>query len=108
MSEASAPLSQKEIALTFDDEIRSSLFFGSGGLSEALEENGAHATFFVLGFQVKSSPELFKTLVLKGHKIENHTWGHDNLAKLTKKSGVDAVDVGAGSLLTAGLAFERF
>ena len=90
VSKADAIVQQKEIALTFDDEIRSSIFFGKGGLSETLEENNAHATFFVLGYQVKSSPEIFKTLVSQGHEIENHTWWHDNLAKLVKQSGVDA------------------
>ncbi|MBI5005422.1 MAG: polysaccharide deacetylase family protein [Candidatus Lloydbacteria bacterium] len=81
---------QKEIALTFDDEIRPALFFGNGGLSETLKENGARATFFVLGYQVKSSPELFKTLTAQGQQIENHTWGHENLSKLVTWGGVDA------------------
>lgn len=89
-SKSSAVTPQKEIALTFDDEIRPTLFFGSGGLSETLKGNGARATFLVLGYQVKSSPELFKTLVSEGHEIENHTWGHENLVQLTKKSGIDA------------------
>lgn len=80
---------QKEIALTFDDEIRPTLFFGNGGLSETLKENDAHATFFVLGYQVKSSPELFKKLTSEGHEIENHTWGHNHLPKLVAQSGID-------------------
>ncbi|MBI2046090.1 MAG: polysaccharide deacetylase family protein [Parcubacteria group bacterium] len=88
-SEAQAFIKQKEIALTFDDEIRSALFFGNGGLSETLKENDAHATFFVLGYQVKSSPELFKTLTAQGHEIENHTWGHENLSKLVTQGGVE-------------------
>lgn len=91
VSQSSGALTeQKEIVLTFDDEIRPSIFFGDGGLSETFKKNVAHATFFVLGYQVKSSPELFKTLVAEGHEIENHTWGHNNLAKLVKRNGIDA------------------
>ena len=79
------------LALTFDDEIRPVLFSGTDGIRSILDANKAPATFFVLGAQVRSSPEIFKELVSDGHEIENHTWGHDNLLKLKKQKGMDAV-----------------
>ena len=88
---SSTPRTQKEIALTFDDEIRPVLFSGTDGIRSILDANKAPATFFVLGAQVRSSPEIFKELVSDGHEIENHTWGHDNLLKLKKQKGMDAV-----------------
>lgn len=87
----SQPAQQKEIALTFDDEIRPELFFGDNGISKTLEANEAHATFFALGCQVQVHPALFRQLVSEGHEIENHTWGHENLLKLNKQKGSDSV-----------------
>jgi peptidoglycan/xylan/chitin deacetylase (PgdA/CDA1 family) len=46
----------KKIALTFDDELRPAVLFHEDGLLDVLRRNDARATFFVLGFQVKSEP----------------------------------------------------
>lgn len=88
---SSMPRTSKEIALTFDDEIRPALFFGANGIQSTLNENEARATFFVLGFQVHTSSKLFQKLVSDGHEIENHTWGHENLLKLKKQKGITSV-----------------
>jgi peptidoglycan/xylan/chitin deacetylase (PgdA/CDA1 family) len=82
---------QREIALTFDDEIRPAIFLGVGGLAETLEVNQARATFFVLGYQVRATPNIFRSLAARGHEIENHTWAHDDIVKLEKRRGLDAV-----------------
>ena len=59
-------------ALTFDDGPSSH----TERLMEILRERGIHATFFVVGKQVKYHPELIVRLQQEGHEIGNHTYSH--------------------------------
>lgn len=74
-SEKKRPL----IALTFDD--------GPGQytdkLLDCLEENNAHATFFMLGQLVGQYPETVKRMVELGCEIGNHSWDHQNMLDLS-------------------------
>ena len=74
-SEKKRPL----IALTFDD--------GPGQytdkLLDCLEENNAHATFFMLGQLVDQYPETVKRMVELGCEIGNHSWDHQNMLDLS-------------------------
>ncbi len=64
---------EKAVYLTFDDgPIPESTPF----LLETLAEFNAHATFFVVGDNVKKYPELFKRIVDAGHLVGNHTYNH--------------------------------
>lgn len=66
------------LALTFDD--------GPGEYTEALldclEENNAHATFFMLGQKVQEYPDTVKRMRELGCEIGNHSWDHKNLYDL--------------------------
>ena len=86
-----AKAQHKKIALTFDDELQPNILFSPGGLLGVLQVNRAQATFFVLGWQVKSDPELFRKMHDQGYELENHTYGHDNIAHYARKKGDDAV-----------------
>nr|WP_294666723.1 polysaccharide deacetylase family protein [uncultured Blautia sp.] len=74
-SEKKRPL----IALTFDD--------GPGQytdkLLDCLEENNAHATFFMLGQLVDQYPETVKRMVELGCELGNHSWDHQNMLDLS-------------------------
>ncbi|WP_164821715.1 polysaccharide deacetylase [Paenibacillus koleovorans] len=63
---------QPTVYLTFDD--------GPGPTTAAvldiLKEEGVPATFFVLGEQVRRSPELVRRIVEEGHALGNHTYNH--------------------------------
>jgi peptidoglycan/xylan/chitin deacetylase (PgdA/CDA1 family) len=48
-----------------------------------LQANGIVAEFYVIGSEVKQFPEGAKLIVHSGHKIQNHTWSHPQLAKLS-------------------------
>ena len=50
----------------------------------ALENHGIKAEFYVLGSEVERNPSAAKLIVTKGHKIQNHSWSHPNLAKATE------------------------
>ena len=55
--------------MTFDDGPSSH----TERLMEILRERGIHATFFVVGKQVKYHPELIVRLQQEGHEIGNRT-----------------------------------
>lgn len=70
------------VALTFDD--------GPDGekteeLLETLKENGARATFFVVGKQAEKYPKLLKKMVDYDCEIGNHTYSHPNLNSLSER-----------------------
>ena len=67
------------IAFTFDD--------GPGQytdkLLDCLEENNAHATFFMLGQLVGQYPDEVKRMVELGCEIGNHSWDHLDMLNLS-------------------------
>ncbi|MYC84491.1 MAG: polysaccharide deacetylase family protein [Acidimicrobiia bacterium] len=50
---------------------------------DLLRRHGARATFFVVGTMVERFPHVLHRIVLEGHTVANHTWNHENLAKLS-------------------------
>ena len=73
---------------------------------DILDKHKVKATFFVVGINVKSHPELIKDIIKRGHSIGNHSMSHaklknkskqsikqdiDNTDKLIKKLGYDSV-----------------
>lgn len=70
---------QMNVALTFDD--------GPDGhytpaILDILKEKGAPATFFVVGYRVRSNPEVVKRIVNEGHCLANHSWNHPDMSRL--------------------------
>src|SRR5699024_1189897 len=49
---------------------------------ETLEKYDAKATFFMLGIQVESYPEIARRIVDEGHEIASHSNGHKDMTKL--------------------------
>ena len=66
------------LALTFDD--------GPGEytdeLLDCLEENNAHATFFMLGQNVSAYPDAPKRMLELGCEIGSHSWDHTQLTTI--------------------------
>ena len=67
------------LALTFDD--------GPGEytdeLLDCLEENGAHATFFMLGKNVEIYPDIPKRMLEIGCEVGSHSWNHPDLMTIS-------------------------
>jgi peptidoglycan-N-acetylglucosamine deacetylase len=67
-----AGVSQRTVALTFDD--------GPGPWTplvlDVLQQAGVHATFFVIGQQVPTDPEMLRRVIASGNVLGNHTWSH--------------------------------
>lgn len=69
----------KCVALTFDDGPGPK----TGKLLDELKKNDAAATFFVVGPNVKTRPELVERMIAEGHEVGNHTWSHRSLPALS-------------------------
>jgi polysaccharide deacetylase family sporulation protein PdaB len=63
----------KKIALTFDDGPHEKY---TAEILDILKEENVPATFFVIGENAKSCPELIKRELAEGHEIGNHTYSH--------------------------------
>ena len=66
------------VALTFDD--------GPGPrtseILDQLKKYNAHATFFMLGKNVKSYPDAIKQMLKDGNELGNHSYDHQQLTKI--------------------------
>ena len=77
------PRDTRRIAITFDDG-------PSPGVTEkvlqALSQNRAKATFFMIGNRIKESPNLAREVQSQGHEIANHSYTHPFLSRLSTET----------------------
>jgi peptidoglycan/xylan/chitin deacetylase (PgdA/CDA1 family) len=73
------------VALTFDDG--PSIY--TAQILAILQTHHAHATFFVVGYEVPPNAKVLETMARDGDEIGNHTYTHPNLTWLST-SGVEA------------------
>ncbi len=64
-----------KIYLTFDDGPTPEITFQ---ILDILDRYQAKATFFCIGGNVKSNPDVYHEILTRGHKTGNHTWNHMN------------------------------
>src|SRR3954449_883383 len=72
---------------------------------DLLEDGGARATFFVLGWVAERQPELIRRIAAGGHEIASHGYGHDLLYTLTPAEF--RADVERGKKLLEDLTGQR-
>ncbi|MEO6786210.1 MAG: polysaccharide deacetylase family protein [Chthoniobacteraceae bacterium] len=77
------------IAITFDDGPSATQ---TPRLLKMLRDRGIKATFFCLGECVAQNPEIAQQIVREGHEIENHSWSHPQLTKLSESAVRDQID----------------
>ncbi|WP_264552811.1 polysaccharide deacetylase family protein [Flavobacterium sp. N2038] len=63
---------EKKIALTFDDG--PSIF--TLEVLELLKKYNAKATFFCIGKNIETHPEILKQIIAEGHLVGNHSYSH--------------------------------
>ena len=73
---------EKRIAITFDDGPSDEK---TREILEILAENGAKATFFVIGENAEAHPDRIREIHEAGHEIGNHTWSHRYLTRMSEK-----------------------
>ena len=67
-------LTNKKVALTFDDGPNPEFTLR---VLQILKDHNAKATFFCIGQNIESHPEILKTIAQDGHDIGNHSFSHD-------------------------------
>lgn len=78
----------KIIALTFDDGPWPKY---TEQVLDILKKNDVKGTFFVIGRNMKSFPDIGKRIVAEGHTIANHTW-HHWYHRLNPKTAANEID----------------
>ena len=76
------PESTGKVALTFDDGPDPTPT-NTPSILNILKSKGVKATFFVVGQRVNQYPELVSREYAEGHKVENHSYTHPDLTKLS-------------------------
>ena len=84
-----AGLGTHVVALTFDDGPDPTW---TPQVLEVLRRSATPATFFEIGRQVATYPELSRSVAASGHVVVNHTWSHANLTTVPSGSWDNEVD----------------
>jgi peptidoglycan-N-acetylglucosamine deacetylase len=71
---------QPYIAMTFDDGPSAE---NTPRLLEMLKQRNVKATFFLIGQNAASNPDIVRRILADGHEIGNHSWTHPQLSKLS-------------------------
>jgi peptidoglycan/xylan/chitin deacetylase (PgdA/CDA1 family) len=95
----------KTLALTFDDGPSATY---TQQVLALLKKYGDHATFFLLGSSVSSSPRLVEAEVSAGMAVGNHTWDHPNLNALTTAQAMAEIGRTQTELTSLGLHVSLF
>ena len=74
--------SGKAVTLSFDDGPLPTAALRS--ILATLARHGIKAEFYVLGKEVDSNPAAVKEIAEQGHRVQNHSYTHPNLANLSK------------------------
>lgn len=72
---------EKYIALTFDDGPDKVI---TNKVINALKENDAHATFFMIGNKISDNKEIILRQLSLGNEMGSHSFDHKNLTNITK------------------------
>jgi peptidoglycan-N-acetylmuramic acid deacetylase len=87
--------SKKVIYLTFDAGYENGY---TPKILDALKKHNVHATFFLVGNYITTSPELVKRMANEGHNVANHTLTHPNMSNI---SSMESFSKELGSLEAA-------
>lgn len=85
------------VALTFDDGPRDST---TNRILDVLENNGASATFFLVGYNIEKNVSVIQRAAAMGCEIANHSNDHKNLTKCTPEELRAQVDTPNETLKT--------
>ncbi len=85
-SNAAGPVSGPSAALTFDDGPNPTY---TPQILAALASAGVPATFFTVGYEGIVRPDLLADEARDGHSVQDHTWGHPDLTRLSAAGVAD-------------------
>ncbi|MFC1692867.1 polysaccharide deacetylase family protein [Candidatus Latescibacterota bacterium] len=90
------------MALTFDDGPDPDV---TPSVLDALEENSIRGTFFMLGTNAESYPDIASQVLTRGHLIGNHTMNHRKLLLMQKEEVECEID-GAQKAIAEATGFN--
>lgn len=73
---------KKVIYLTFDNGYEAGY---TGRILDILKAKHVPAAFFITGHYISDKPALVKRMVVEGHIVGNHSWGHLNPSTISKE-----------------------
>lgn len=79
----------KRVAITFDDGPNPDYTMT---LLEGLKKRGVKATFFVLGEEVESYPDILQAIYDDGHLIGVHSYQHVNFSQIGDKAALEQIN----------------
>jgi peptidoglycan-N-acetylglucosamine deacetylase len=74
----------KNIAITFDDGPHPITL----NILEILRQHNVKATFFCIGKNIETYPEIFRQIIADGHIVGNHSFSHSKFFDFLRKDGV--------------------
>lgn len=89
------------IAITFDDGPSAC----TAPLLDGLKERNVKATFFLVGENVETYPDIVKRIYEEGHLIGNHTYHHVEITKLSDEEAM--YEINKTDEVIAGITGER-
>ena len=88
----------RQVALTFDD---GPIAPYTDQILSILNRYSVDATFFVVGFQVARGAESLRRAAATGHSVQNHTWDHPTLTRLSSSAIASQLNRTAASITGA-------
>jgi peptidoglycan/xylan/chitin deacetylase (PgdA/CDA1 family) len=82
------PVKEKVLYLSFDDGPHPGI---TPFVLDELKRYNARATFFCIGKNVKEYPQIYRRVLLEGHRVGNHTQNHLNGWKVDDKRYLEDV-----------------
>ena len=79
----------KYVALTYDDGPNP---IYTEKLLDILEKEQVKASFFLMGKQVKTYPEVVKKMAEQGHLLGNHTYSHINVCEVSMEQALEEIN----------------
>lgn len=92
----------KKVALTFDDGPTQN----AQAILDALAAQNAQATFYIIGQQAESNPDLLEKIVDAGHQVGNHSYSHQRMVFKTPAFIIHEVDATSKLIREAGYEGE--
>ena len=92
------------VALTYDD---GPIPGRTDTVLAALDRAGIQATFFTVGYLVRSHPDIIRKTADRGHVVANHTYRHRILTFLSDSSIVSEIDRTDATIRAAGVNAAR-
>ena len=78
--------SKKAVAITFDDSPNKG---NTSKILKYLNNNMAHATFFIVGDKITNNEDILLSIKNYGNEIGSHSFSHQNMSKLSDDEIID-------------------